>query len=88
MMDGSSLRMIVGMYSALGTLEEMSWRQHGELLRAQPPWGQRAVGGPTRVSPAAGQPVVAASSPGRATGLLEEKGPPPSSPGQAGIGIA
>jgi hypothetical protein len=25
MMEGSSLRMTVGMYSAFGTLEEMSW---------------------------------------------------------------
>ena len=36
MMEGSSLRMMVGMYSALGTLEEMSWGQHMELLREGP----------------------------------------------------
>lgn len=27
MMDGSSLRIIVGTYSALGTLEEISWQE-------------------------------------------------------------
>lgn len=32
MMEGSSLRMMVGMYSALGTLEEMSW---GNIETAQ-----------------------------------------------------
>lgn len=36
MMEGSSLRMMVGMYSALGTLEEISWGQHRELLRKGP----------------------------------------------------
>lgn len=36
MMEGSSLRMMVGMYSALGTLEEMSWGRHRELLRKGP----------------------------------------------------
>lgn len=31
MMDGSSLRIIVGTYSALGTLEEISWqREEGQ----------------------------------------------------------
>lgn len=30
MMDGSSLRMIVGIYSAFGTLEEMSCRGWGK----------------------------------------------------------
>lgn len=51
MMDGSSLRMIVGMNSALGTLEEMSWRQHRGRLRAQLPQTQWAVGGPRRSPP-------------------------------------
>lgn len=30
MMDGSSLRIIVGTYSALGTLEEISWQEEVE----------------------------------------------------------
>ena len=50
MMDGSSLRMMVGMYSALGTLEEMSWRQRGELLRAQLPGSPGSWEGP-KVAP-------------------------------------
>lgn len=31
MIEGSSLRIIVGMYSALGTLEEMSWKGKKEV---------------------------------------------------------
>lgn len=54
MMEGSSLRMMVGMYSALGTLEEMSWG-HRERLRggsaAWEPRGSRSPRGqPTRSS--------------------------------------
>lgn len=77
MMDGSSLRMIVGMNSALGTLEEMSWRQHRGRLRAQLPQTQWAVGGPRRSPPTAGQPVMAASFPGRACWAPGRKRNPP-----------
>lgn len=31
MIEGSSLRIIVGTYSALGTLEEMSWKREKEV---------------------------------------------------------
>lgn len=52
MMEGSSLRMMVGMYSALGTLEEMSWGQHTELLREGPAAsGRGAAGAPVRRTP-------------------------------------
>lgn len=36
MMEGSSLRMMVGMYSALGTLEEMSWGTTQEAAQEGP----------------------------------------------------
>lgn len=38
MMAGSSLRMMVGMYSALGTLEEMSCGQQGRHSGPWPSW--------------------------------------------------
>lgn len=49
-MEGSSLRMMVGMYSALGTLEEMSWG-HRERLREGSPPGSPGQWEPPWVSP-------------------------------------
>lgn len=52
MMEGSSLRMMVGMYSALGTFEEMSCGQHQEMLRES--WATsepRGSGSPCEVNP-------------------------------------
>lgn len=48
MMEGSSLRRMVGMYSALGTLEEMSWEQQGGHSVPWPPGSQWAAGAPMR----------------------------------------
>lgn len=36
MMEGSSLRMMVGMYSAFGTLEEISCRGQGKSYEVHP----------------------------------------------------
>lgn len=46
MMEGSSLRMMVGMYSALGTLEEMSWGHRSGSGKAWPPRSPGAAGAP------------------------------------------
>lgn len=78
-MDGSSLRMMVGMYSALGTLEEMSWRQRGELLRAQLPGSPGSWEGP-KVAPhpprGCWEALWLYHMQVEPIGLLEEKGTP------------
>lgn len=52
MMDGSSLRMMVGTYSAFGTFEEISWRSRRRTLEENLSVGRRGrTGSSLGVSP-------------------------------------
>lgn len=62
MMEGSSLRMMVGRYSALGTLEEMSWGRRAGCSGPRR-FGTKGSRSPREQPPTAGQPVVRPQGP-------------------------